>query len=81
MSADVTAPRRKVDVCMLLEGTYPYVRGGVSSWVHQILSGLPELTFALVFVDGRRSDYGQAKYELPENLSTCRPISGGRVAA
>jgi glycosyltransferase involved in cell wall biosynthesis len=53
---------------MLLEGTYPYVRGGVSSWVHQILSGLPELTFSLVFVGGRRSDYGQAKYELPKNV-------------
>jgi hypothetical protein len=31
------------DVCMLLEGTYPYVRGGVSSWVHHILTGLSDL--------------------------------------
>lgn len=56
-----------VDVCLLLEGTYPFVRGGVSSWVHQIISGLPELRFALVFLGGRRADYGQPRYELPPN--------------
>jgi polysaccharide biosynthesis protein PelF len=56
------------DVCLLLEGTYPFVRGGVSSWVHQIISGLPELTFSLVFVGSRRVDYAEQKYELPANV-------------
>lgn len=37
------------DVGLLLEGTYPYVSGGVSSWVHQIINGFPDLTFALLF--------------------------------
>ena len=31
------------DVGLLLEGTYPYVSGGVSTWVHEIISGFPEL--------------------------------------
>ena len=22
------------DICLLLEGTWPYVRGGVSRWIH-----------------------------------------------
>src|SRR5206468_1935910 len=26
----------KADVALLLEGTYPFVSGGVSSWVHQL---------------------------------------------
>jgi len=56
------------DVCLLLEGTYPFVRGGVSTWVHQIIGGLPEVTFALVFIGGRRKDYGESKYELPANV-------------
>ena len=56
------------DVCLLLEGTYPFVRGGVSSWVHQIISGLPELTFSLVFVGSRRVDYAEQKYQLPANV-------------
>jgi len=56
------------DICMLLEGTYPYVRGGVSSWVHQVIAGLPELRFSLVFVGGRRADYGPLRYTLPDNV-------------
>lgn len=56
------------DVCLLLEGTYPYVRGGVSSWVHQIVCGLPDLRFALVFVGSRRADYAEEKYRLPSNV-------------
>ncbi|MET0387080.1 MAG: GT4 family glycosyltransferase PelF [Polyangiales bacterium] len=56
------------DVALLLEGTYPFVRGGVSSWVHQIVTGLPERTFSLIFVGGRRKDYGELRYELPKNV-------------
>lgn len=56
------------DVCMLLEGTYPFVRGGVSSWIHQILTGIDELSFSLVFVGGRRDGYGPPQYDLPDNV-------------
>lgn len=56
------------DVALLLEGTYPYVGGGVSSWVHQIIRGMPELTFGLVFLGGARASYGEAKYALPPNV-------------
>jgi len=58
----------QVDVCLLLEGTYPFVRGGVSSWVHQLVTGLPELSFSLIFIGGRRGDYGEARYQLPSNV-------------
>lgn len=60
-------------VLMLLEGTYPYVRGGVSSWIHQIISGMPEVTFELLFIGGSRQHYGGMRYELPANVSglTC----------
>lgn len=58
----------RAHVCLLLEGTYPYVRGGVSSWVHQLITGLPELRFSLVFIGGRREDYGDERYQLPQNV-------------
>ena len=35
------------DVCLILEGTYPYVTGGVSSWTHQLITSLPEFSFHL----------------------------------
>lgn len=46
------APDGVVDVMLLLEGTYPFVAGGVSSWVHQLISGLPGITFGIVFIGG-----------------------------
>lgn len=59
----------KADIGLLLEGTYPFVRGGVSSWVHQIITGLPEYTFALVFLGGDRNQYGDQQYQLPANVT------------
>ena len=56
------------DVGLLLEGTYPYVSGGVSSWVHQIINGFPDLTFALCFLGSRKQDYGDKKFTLPPNV-------------
>jgi len=56
------------DVLMLLEGTYPYVRGGVSSWVDQIIRGCPNKTFALVFLGGQPEMYGEMAYSLPANV-------------
>lgn len=56
------------DIALLLEGTYPYVSGGVSSWVNQIIRAFPEYSFALVFIGSQESDYGDIKYKLPDNV-------------
>jgi glycosyltransferase involved in cell wall biosynthesis len=56
------------DIGLILEGTYPYVAGGVSSWVHQIIRGFPEYRFALAFIGSARDDYGAMKYPLPRNV-------------
>ncbi|MEJ5211292.1 MAG: GT4 family glycosyltransferase PelF [Burkholderiales bacterium] len=58
----------KADITLLLEGTYPFVSGGVSSWVHQIIRAFPEWRFHLVFLGSRREDYGPMRYELPANV-------------
>ncbi len=62
-----TAPRAQV--CLLLEGTYPYVAGGVSSWVHRIISDLPEVSFALLHIGAARGSHGPARYTLPANVT------------
>ncbi|HEY4016935.1 MAG TPA: GT4 family glycosyltransferase PelF [Polyangiaceae bacterium] len=56
------------DVTLLLEGTYPFVSGGVSSWVHQIIRGLPELSFSIVFLGGAVERYERLRYTLPDNV-------------
>lgn len=63
-----SAGQRRPDVCLLLEGTWPYVRGGVSTWVHQILTSLPEVAFSVVFVGAEKKVAGSPKYEAPPNL-------------
>ena len=59
---------QKADICLLLEGSYPYIRGGVSSWVHQLIIGHPNYQFALVFIGASRKHYKKMRYELPENV-------------
>ena len=61
----VTPP---ADVCLLVEGTYPFVAGGVSSWVHDIIVGHPELTFAVLNVGSYPGAYGESRYQLPSNV-------------
>ena len=51
----------RADIALLLEGTFPYVSGGVSSWVNQIIRAFPEYRFAIVFLGSRREDYGDPK--------------------
>lgn len=62
------APGASADVTLLLEGTYPFVSGGVSSWVHQIVRGQPDIRFALVFIGGTPESYEGVRYELPPNV-------------
>ena len=40
-SAKPTVSEPVRDVCLLVEGTYPFVAGGVSSWVHDIIMRAP----------------------------------------
>jgi glycosyltransferase involved in cell wall biosynthesis len=53
-------------VCLVIEGSYPFITGGVSSWVHELISGLPETEFVLFTFS---PEAGQApRYKLPPNV-------------
>ena len=56
------------DVCLILEGSYPYVTGGVSAWVRDLVAGLPDVEFAVAHVrDGDAPEAARA-YALPDNV-------------
>lgn len=61
-------PRELADVCMVVEGTYPYVRGGVSSWIHNLISALPEKSFRILFVGIAPEVEYELRYNVPENV-------------
>lgn len=46
-----------VDVCLVLEGTYPFVTGGVSSWVNRLVTQLDHLTFKVLHVSPHPGAY------------------------
>jgi polysaccharide biosynthesis protein PelF len=58
-----------VKICFVLEGSYPYVRGGVSSWVDAFIRNLPEHEFVLWTIGDTELKRGQYGYELPGNVS------------
>jgi polysaccharide biosynthesis protein PelF len=55
------------DVCIIVEGAYPYVNGGVSSWVHNLITALDPLTFHVVAL--KADDAHQPmRFTLPKNV-------------
>src|SRR6476469_4647505 len=67
-------PQPLSDVCLLLEGTYPYVPGGVSSWVDQIVRGMPDSTFSLFYLGNQMATRGKPHYKLPENVTSLAEV-------
>jgi glycosyltransferase involved in cell wall biosynthesis len=56
------------DVTLILEGTYPYIAGGVSTWVHQILGAYPNRRFALQHIGPHPDAYEKPIYDVPANV-------------
>ncbi|WP_031485132.1 GT4 family glycosyltransferase PelF [Maridesulfovibrio frigidus] len=59
---------KEYDVCLLLEGTYPFVAGGVSSWIHNLIKGMPDLTFTAVCILATSKEKAEYRYEVPDNF-------------
>ncbi len=55
-------------ICLIAEGCYPYVVGGVSSWIHHLIQAFPSQEFILLTIVANRSWSGKYVYELPENV-------------
>ena len=55
-------------ICLIAEGCYPYVVGGVSSWLHRLIQAFPEQEFVILTIVANRSWSGKYVYELPENV-------------
>ncbi len=55
-------------VCLILEGSYPYVHGGVSTWMHEYLQAMPDYEFVLWVIGAKEEDKGKFVYELPANV-------------
>ncbi len=60
-----SAPR--ADVALVLEGTWPYAIGGVSTWVDGLVRGLPGVRFGVAHLYAGDAP-GPARLAVPENV-------------
>ncbi|NVK33445.1 MAG: GT4 family glycosyltransferase PelF [Rhodobacteraceae bacterium] len=69
----ITDQQDVADVCLIVEGCYPFVRGGVSSWLDWLIRSQPELSFSVVaiFPDAASRD---CHYDVPQNLISFQQI-------
>ncbi len=56
-------------VCIVAEGCYPYMVGGVSGWINSMIQSFPNVEFIVLAIVANRSMRGKFVYELPENLT------------
>lgn len=61
-------------ICLVAEGSYPYIAGGVSSWVNQLMQNLPEFSFEVIAISPDRAHAGQSRYNFPANMKTIHNI-------
>lgn len=61
-------------ICVILEGCYPYVTGGVSSWMHQYIQAMPQHEFVVWAIGANSEDRGKFKYTLPDNVVEVKEI-------
>jgi polysaccharide biosynthesis protein PelF len=58
-----------MNICYIAEGSYPYVLGGVSSWIQQLITSMPEFTFSIMAICAKKSQLGTFCYKLPKNVN------------
>ncbi|MCP4269482.1 MAG: DUF3492 domain-containing protein [Candidatus Brocadiaceae bacterium] len=56
------------DVCLIQEGTYPFVRGGVSSWTHDLIEHMQDLSFSVVTLSPVKGPPKKFNYNLFPNV-------------
>ena len=55
-------------ICLILEGSYPFINGGVSTWMHQYINEMPEHEFVLWVIGAKAEDRDKFVYTLPKNV-------------
>lgn len=60
-------------VCLICEGSYPYVVGGVSSWIQDLIKSNEEHSFSIVCIIPNE-EFAKVKYEIPKNVVEIKNI-------
>ncbi len=61
-------------ICLICEGCYPYVPGGVSSWIQMICTQFSDIEFVIWSIATNRKEMSEAAYTIPENVKEIRTL-------
>ncbi len=61
-------------ICLIMEGSYPHVTGGVSTWAQMLVSNLKQYDFVVFAIGAEKKLKSQFKYTLPDNLIEVKEI-------
>ncbi len=61
-------------ICLIVEGAYPFLTGGVSSWMQQMMTQLDDVEFIIETLSVRRDEKKEFKYIIPPNVSQVREL-------
>lgn len=61
-------------ICLITEGSYPYVIGGVSSWVNALIGNFPQHEFILYCIGAKEADRGKYLYDIHDNTTEIKEI-------
>jgi len=61
-------------ICLIAEGCYPYIVGGVSSWINALIRGNPDKDYIVFSIMPTSREKLEIAYEYPENLIEVRTV-------
>lgn len=63
-----------MEICIIAEGSYPYISGGVSSWINQLISEMKDIKFKVLSIMPSQTEKLEYKYKIPDNIIEIRTI-------
>lgn len=61
-------------VCVIVEGAYPYVTGGVSSWLQRLMVTMKDVEFVVQSIAAYPDSVGTFKYKIPDNVTEIQEV-------
>lgn len=66
-------------VCFICEGSYPFVPGGVASWVHTLISQFRDIEFVIWAIATTREEMPEYRCRIPDNVKEIHTVYIGDV--
>ena len=61
-------------ICLFLEGSYPHITGGVSTWAQMLIKNMPGFEFIIYSIGAEEKYRGSYKYKLPANVTSIHEV-------